>query len=64
MKACQFQQDREAKKMYKITRFYSDDRKPKTIKTGLTLKQAQKHCRDPKTRKEGIWFDGYDIEKR
>ena len=34
---------------------------PRTIKTGLTLEQAQAHCRDPKTHGEG-WFDGYTEE--
>ena len=42
---------------YKIIRysFYGNN---KTIKTNLTLKQAQKHCKNKKT--SGIdWFDGY-----
>lgn len=52
--------------MYKIVRFYRDSNKPnKIIKRGLTLEEAQQHCRDPKTLKrnkkgETIWFDGYD----
>jgi hypothetical protein len=46
---------------YKIIRFYSpNDKRPnRTIKTGLTLEQAQKHCQSDSTRKEGIYFDGY-----
>ena len=44
---------------YKIVRFYQDDRENKTIKTGLTLDEAQAHCQDPKTSGDG-WFDGYD----
>ena len=44
---------------YKIIRFYKNGRK-KTIKTVSSLEIAQLHCRDPKTRKEGKWFDGYD----
>ncbi len=56
--------------MYKIIRFYSDDRRAHTIERGLTLEEAQKHCRDPETssttaskakkrRIGGHWFDGY-----
>ncbi len=47
---------------YRIIRFYKEEKKHrrKLIKDGLTLKEAQKHCKDPKTRKEGIYFDGYE----
>lgn len=58
--------------MYKIIRHYfNGDRR--TIKTGLTLAEAQAHCRDPetssrtctkyagrqRTKHHGHWFDGY-----
>jgi hypothetical protein len=47
-------------KTYKIIRFrfngYSE-----TIKTGLTLEEAQEHCRREDTHGEG-WFDGYESE--
>jgi hypothetical protein len=48
--------------MYKIVRFTFDDDNPdnhKVIKTGLTLEEAQAHCRRDDTRKKGVWFDGY-----
>jgi len=45
--------------MYKIVRFYRDGRPPRTIEKSVTLKEAQEHCRNPKTRKEGVYFDGY-----
>ena len=58
---------------YKIVRSYMHGRS-RTIDTGLTLEQAQEHCRDPetssstcvkaagkaRTRRKGPWFDGYD----
>lgn len=49
---------------YKIIRIYSPDdgRITKTIRQGLTLEEAQEHCNDPTTRKEGVYFDGYTKE--
>lgn len=62
---------------YKVRRFFQDSkRETVTIKTGLTLEEAQAHCRDPETnsrtctsmesqgvtRANGPWFDGYDAE--
>jgi len=60
--------------MYTIVRMYFDETKPsRTVKTGLTLEQAQAHCRDPETSsstcttasakrittRNGEWFDAY-----
>ena len=60
--------------MYTIVRMYFDETKPsRTVKTGLTLEQAQAHCRDPETSsstcttasakrittRNGEWFDSY-----
>jgi len=60
---------------YKIVRMFKrDGMKNRTIKTGLTLEQAQAHCSDPETssstatsakarrytESHGPWFDGYD----
>jgi hypothetical protein len=60
---------------YKIIRMYQNhDIRSKTIKTGLTLKEAQKHCQDPetssrtcttsagkaRTKRCGPWFEGYE----
>ena len=61
--------------MYKIVRMYRDAGTPRrTIRTGLTLEQAQAHCNDPetssstctsaagkrRTKRMGPWFDGYE----
>lgn len=43
---------------YKIVRFHQDSNGRITIKTGLTLEEAQAHCADPTTSGPG-WFDGY-----
>jgi hypothetical protein len=62
----------EGTAMYKIVRHFFNGRK-RTIKTGLTLEDAQAHCKDPETssstatsakakrytRTRGRWFDGY-----
>lgn len=47
---------------YRIIRFYRNDRKPRTIKNGLTEEQAQAHCSREDTHGPG-WFDGYDLMK-
>jgi hypothetical protein len=49
---------------YKIIRFYAPhiDKPNRTVMRGLTLEAAQAHCKDPATRKDGEWFDGYDEE--
>ena len=49
---------------YEIRRFYapSQNKSSRRIMGGLSLEEAQSHCKDPKTRKEGIWFDGYTKE--
>lgn len=60
--------------MYKIVRTFLKHDQTQVIKSGLTLAQAQKHCRDPETSSStctdpklidltgrvGPWFDGYD----
>ena len=63
---------------YKVIRMYfRDTRKNRTIARGLTLAEAQAHCRDPesssrtceksenvrRTRSCGPWFDGYEKER-
>ncbi len=59
---------------YKVIRFYRDSYKKRVIARGLTLEEAQAHCKDPetssstctkaagrrRTRLHGPWFDGYD----
>ena len=49
---------------YKIVRFYAPhlNKSSRVIQRGLTLEEAQSHCKDPDTRKAGEWFDGYDAE--
>lgn len=63
--------------MYKVVRMYQreDSRHlRRTVKSGLTLEQAQAHCQNPetssstcrksanvrRTRQHGPWFDGYE----
>jgi len=66
-------------KMFKIVRVYFNGR-PRTLKKGLTLEEAQAHCSNPesssktcqgskaraRTKRMGMWFDCYDdlITKR
>ncbi len=63
---------------YRIVRVFRDgDRRKRTVARGLTLEQAQEHCRDPetssstatsaraqsRTRELGPWFDGFEEER-
>ena len=59
--------------MYMIVRIYRYSQAQRVIRRGLTLEQAQAHCRDPemssstckradnvrRTRRCGPWFDSY-----
>lgn len=47
---------------YNIIRIYAPhlNKSSRIIRKGVSLEEAQEHCRDPKTRKEGKYFDGYD----
>ena len=61
---------------YKIVRMYYEGYPRRTIRRGLTLAQAQEHCRNPetssrtatsysarkRTERLGAWFDGYESE--
>ena len=52
---------------YEIVRFYADSRESRVIAEGLTIDEAQEHCKDPETSSTtcsepsegGQWFDGY-----
>jgi hypothetical protein len=63
---------------YKIVRLYfRDDQRSRTLRRGLTLEQAQAHCRNPeasssratsaaarrRTAARGPWFDAYDVDR-
>lgn len=45
---------------YTITRFHQDG-DSEIIATGLTLDEAQAHCRRDDTHGDG-WFDGYEVD--
>ena len=49
---------------YKIIRFYRDNKDidKQVLVRGLTLEQAQAHCRRDDTKGDG-WFDGYEQER-
>jgi hypothetical protein len=51
---------------YRIIRFYAprmrEEIRDRTIKRGLSLAEAQAHCRDPETRVANVYFDGYTKE--
>ena len=54
-------------KSYKIIRMFRLKEQRPVIKTGLTLQEAQAHCKRDDTHKldesgNVIWFDGYESE--
>jgi hypothetical protein len=63
-------------KTYTVRRFFAEGHPAEVIATGLTLDEAQAHCRDEETNSRtatsesaksrtaefGPWFDGYDEE--
>lgn len=47
---------------YKIIRFFRDERSV-VVARGLTIDEAQAHCRDEATHSVADgWFDGYEAE--
>ena len=49
--------------LYKIIRFFrKSEHLNEIVKRNLTLDEAQAHCQNPLTRKEGEWFDGYEVQ--
>ena len=63
----------DPERVYKIVRLFENSGR-QTVKTGLTLSEAQSHCQDPetssrtatgatamrRTANRGAWFDGYE----
>jgi len=45
---------------YEIHRLYFNGNPYKVVRKGLTLHQAQTHCRREDTHEPGVWFDGYE----
>jgi len=48
-------------RIYRIIRFRQNGT-PRTIRSNITLTEAQNHCSDSNTKGNG-WFDGYDYMK-
>ena len=53
----------EAPRCYKIVRYFYQNGRRRVIKHNVSLRIAQLHCGDPKTKRTGVWFDGYDYER-
>jgi len=61
---------------YRIVRFFQNDHPRETVEVGVSLSEAQAHCRGPesssrtakapaalaRTEEFGPWFDGYQEE--
>lgn len=47
---------------YKVVRFFRKSGRRKIVMRNVSLEIAQLHCRDPRTSRAGIRFDGYERE--
>lgn len=61
---------------YRIIRMFERNYRPRVIKRGLTLEEAQAYCADPETASEtakgararrfttyyGPWYDGFEVD--
>ena len=45
-------------KGYRVVRFYKSGKR-KTVLANVSLEIARLHCDDPRTKKDGVYFDGY-----
>lgn len=54
-----------APRCFRIVRFFAPgvNRRPRTVKSNVTEAEAQAHCGRSDTRKNGVYFDGYDYMK-
>ena len=55
-----YAQMHEGERRCDIVRFFREDGKhSRIIKRNISESVAKLHCNDPRTRKEGVWFDGF-----
>ena len=50
-------------KLYNIVRYFCVSGRRKMIHRRVSLEIAQLHCRDPRTMRDGVWFDGYEAAR-
>ncbi len=46
--------------LYNIVRYFKVSGRRKILHRGVTLEVARLHCNDPRTRRPGVWFDGFE----
>jgi hypothetical protein len=46
--------------MYKVIRYFRKSGRRKVILWNVSLEIAQLHCKSCFSKREGVWFDGYE----
>ncbi len=50
----------DAPRCFKIVRYFYKSGRRRIIRRNVTRSEAQQWCSRPDTKRQGVWFDGFD----